>query len=67
MEKHEIKVCPRCGAQFQCKANRVERCDCLAVSLSAEALEWLSERYEDCLCVTCLAEINRLCIDKANS
>jgi hypothetical protein len=67
VEKHEVKTCPRCGSPFQCKANRVERCDCLGVSLSTEALEYLSEHYDDCLCVACLAEVNRLCIDGLNS
>lgn len=60
MSKHEIKTCPRCGASFECKANRVERCDCLDVVLSVQALEYLSEHYSDCLCVACLREVDRL-------
>jgi hypothetical protein len=61
MGKHELKTCPRCGAGFECKSNRVELCGCLSVALSSEALEYLSERYQDCLCVACLAEINQRC------
>ncbi|EGV16765.1 cysteine-rich CWC family protein [Thiocapsa marina] len=61
MGKHEIKTCPRCGSSFECKANRVERCGCLSVVLSAEALEYLGDRYGDCLCVACLEQVNRLC------
>lgn len=60
MQKHEIKRCPRCGSSFECKANRVERCDCLGVTLCDAALEELSTHYEDCLCVPCLREINNL-------
>jgi hypothetical protein len=61
MGKHELKICPRCGSSFECKSNRVELCGCLSVALTSEALEYLSERYQDCLCVACLAEVNRLC------
>jgi hypothetical protein len=60
MGKHEMKTCPRCGSSFECKANRVERCGCLGVALTAEALEYLGDRYRDCLCVACLEQINRL-------
>jgi hypothetical protein len=60
MLKHEIKTCPRCGGSFECKANRVERCDCLDVVLSTPALEYLSEHYQDCLCVACLRGVERL-------
>ncbi|NCA70692.1 MAG: hypothetical protein EOM91_11415 [Sphingobacteriia bacterium] len=59
MLKHEIKTCPRCGRAFTCKANRVERCDCLAVALTSTALDHLSTHYQDCLCVDCLESINR--------
>lgn len=60
MGKHEMKTCPRCGSIFECKANRVERCGCIGVALTAEALEYLGDRYRDCLCVACLEQINRL-------
>ncbi|MBK1644568.1 hypothetical protein CKO25_07880 [Thiocapsa imhoffii] len=59
MGKHELKQCPRCGAIFECKANRVERCACLSVTLTDAALEYLGDHYEDCLCVACLDEVNR--------
>ncbi|WP_414718610.1 cysteine-rich CWC family protein [Thiocapsa sp.] len=67
MGKHESKTCPRCGAEFECKANRAERCGCLSVVLTTEALDYLGERYRDCLCVACLADINRLCADSVDA
>ncbi|WP_363929514.1 cysteine-rich CWC family protein, partial [Thiocapsa sp.] len=52
---------PRCGSNFECKANRVERCGCLSVALTAETLEYLGDRYRDCLCVACLEQVNQMC------
>ncbi|MFB1488372.1 MULTISPECIES: cysteine-rich CWC family protein [unclassified Thiocapsa] len=59
MGKHESKTCPRCGASFECKANRVERCCCIGVALTPETLDYLGEHYRDCLCVACLEAVNR--------
>lgn len=58
-EKHESKICPRCGGSFVCKANRIHQCDCMGVLLSADAVEFIRQRYDDCLCVACLQTLQR--------
>ncbi|MCG6896684.1 MAG: cysteine-rich CWC family protein [Thiocapsa sp.] len=55
--KHELKVCPRCGATFECKANRPSQCACAAILIPERVLDELQLRYSDCLCVRCLVEI----------
>jgi hypothetical protein len=57
--KHEIKTCPRCGEELECKVNNVAHCACMTVALSDAAAEHVQERYEDCLCVACLADIQQ--------
>ncbi|AEG01497.1 hypothetical protein Metme_3121 [Methylomonas methanica MC09] len=52
--KHEAKHCPRCQDQFICKANRIHRCDCSNVCLSSETIEYIQQRYDECLCLACL-------------
>ena len=57
--KHEAKTCPRCRRKFECKSGSVLQCQCSAVSLSERELEFISAHYDDCLCVTCLALLQR--------
>lgn len=57
--KHDARTCPRCSSEFICRANRIQRCDCLNVPLSTFALEYIRERFVDCLCVSCLEELER--------
>lgn len=52
--KHEIKTCPRCGAAFECRANRASRCACSSVVIPEAVLDRLQADYSDCLCVDCL-------------
>ena len=54
------KICPRCQCEFECRNDNVLECDCVHVILSKEALDYISSRYPDCLCVDCLREINRM-------
>lgn len=56
--KHEHKACPRCGNGFTCKVGDVANCQCNAVKLNKEAYDFISKKYEDCLCSNCLAELN---------
>ena len=52
--------CPRCGGDFHCgAADLTVPCACKAVALDARTLAALRARYEGCLCVACLREIQR--------
>ena len=55
--KHETKNCQRCGKGFECKSGSVLLCQCQTVVLSPEQLEYISARYDDCLCASCLLEL----------
>jgi hypothetical protein len=46
--------CPRCGGVFSCGAAGPGPCACTTLSLSAELLGHLRNRYTGCLCLTCL-------------
>ena len=52
------KTCPHCHCEFDCRNDNILECDCVHVILSKEALNYISSRYADCLCVDCLQEIN---------
>ena len=56
---HEIKICPRCGSSFECKVGDVANCQCNGVKLSDEAYDLIKTRYDDCLCVNCLQQLNK--------
>lgn len=58
MEKHEKKYCPKCGQPFTCKVGDVANCQCSMVSLTPEASAFLAGNYDDCLCQSCLRQIN---------
>ena len=61
MSQHEIKTCPRCKSEFECKVGSVLQCQCQAVTLTAEHHAYIAERYTDCLCVTCLSQLRSEC------
>lgn len=54
---HEVKVCPRCGLQFECKQGEINQCQCYGISFTTEALTEIGE-YKDCLCRACLEALN---------
>lgn len=54
------KICPHCQCEFECRNDNVLECDCIHVILGKEALDYISSRYSDCLCVDCLREISRM-------
>lgn len=59
-EKHELKYCGRCFVQFMCKVGDVLTCQCSSVQLSQFTKDFLLETKYDCLCVSCMSEINVL-------
>ena len=56
--KHEEKKCPGCGKSFECKPGDIVNCQCNGVRLSEEAISFLSNSYDDCLCASCLTLLN---------
>lgn len=59
MCSHEQKECPACGTRFECKAGSISNCQCYEVRLTSEQMQYLSERYADCLCVACLIRLQQ--------
>ena len=49
--------CPRCGAEFHCGMDDPAPCACTRSSLGVALLAQLRERYDGCLCVACLAQL----------
>jgi len=52
--KHEIIKCERCGKAIECKANSYTKCQCSAVQLSLNEVQYIAENYEGCMCADCL-------------
>jgi hypothetical protein len=57
MIKHEIIPCERCGGSIECKANAYIRCQCSAVQLNLNEVQYIAENYEGCMCAACLLEL----------
>ena len=55
----ERDACPRCGAAFHCGVADAEPCACTTVRLDAATLAELRGRYERCLCLRCLLELQQ--------
>ena len=51
------KVCPRCGGLFSCLHDHISECQCASVTLDALQRAYIEMNYADCLCKTCLKEI----------
>ena len=57
MPKHEIKQCPRCESEFECKTGAILLCQCSKIEMTVEQLEYSSTQYNDCLCLSCLNDL----------
>jgi hypothetical protein len=67
MADHEQKYCSRCKSAFECKAGMIGQCQCTNIKLNKATVEWIEKKYNDCLCVDCLTQLNspqQLFIDK---
>lgn len=62
--KHEIKICERCGEQFECKIGNITQCQCYNVHLTKEELIFIKEIYDDCICLVCLIKMKELFKEK---
>lgn len=54
--KTETKSCPKCGERFECNNQDIFKCVCVQVPLDNNVRQLISEKYDDCLCLTCLKE-----------
>jgi len=59
MCRHEIKQCPRCKNDFECKTNNVLQCQCAGISLTENQRTLIANQYSDCLCADCLHYFSR--------
>lgn len=51
------KECKRCYSTFDCNTENISSCDCTTIQLSVNTKEYLTKTNYDCLCPTCLGEI----------
>lgn len=58
MPKHEVKICEKCTAPFECRVGDPCRCQCAEVVISAATAQFLEQTDFDCLCKNCLAHLN---------
>ncbi|MVM30808.1 hypothetical protein GO755_12270 [Spirosoma sp. HMF4905] len=62
--KHEHTACPRCHRVFECRVGSINLCQCQAVQLTYDQLQYVRSAYQGCLCADCLlavrTEYNRL-------
>lgn len=57
-----IKKCGRCHNQFECLADKIDHCACTRLELSEECTRFLKKTHYDCLCISCLSELNFLTV-----
>lgn len=54
MPNHETKQCQRCKKSFECKSGSILLCQCQTIVLEQAHLDYIAEKYDDCLCASCL-------------
>ena len=59
MSLHESKSCGRCQSPFECKVGNISQCQCSGISLSDEEKRYIASSFVDCLCRSCLLDIQR--------
>ena len=59
MSKHEEKHCPCCNSVFECRPGSITQCQCSAIQLTVEETAFIEAKYEDCLCIGCLADLKQ--------
>jgi hypothetical protein len=66
VQKHPIKICPRCQQIFECKVADIAQCQCQSIIVGAEIWELMATVYDDCLCKNCLLQIAKGSVVKIN-
>lgn len=57
MNHPKLKICPRCESNFECKVSSIAECKCSSVFLTKSEQEYVAERYNDCVCLSCMIEV----------
>ncbi|MBP6430387.1 MAG: cysteine-rich CWC family protein [Ferruginibacter sp.] len=57
MCQHEQKYCPSCHQKFECKVGSIHLCQCSAIKLTEVEKNFIQSNYDDCLCISCLLNI----------
>jgi hypothetical protein len=52
-----LKICPKCKQSFDCCADDISKCHCFSITIDADTLALLKDKFDDCLCGACLKEI----------
>lgn len=60
LASHEQKYCQRCNATFECKVGTINLCQCSQIDLNETTKAYLQQNYKDCICITCLKEIQEI-------
>lgn len=47
-------VCERCKQSFICNPTNIAECGCSKIELSAQEITYISKKYSDCICNSCL-------------
>lgn len=53
------KTCQGCQTEFTCNTNDINNCDCNTINLHPETSAYLKKTSYDCLCKTCLENLNK--------
>jgi hypothetical protein len=61
MTNKQIKFCPRCQKQFECKSEEIKNCQCASIDLQQYESDYIFKQYEDCLCISCLKQLRDEC------
>jgi Cysteine-rich CWC len=48
------KTCECCGQGFECVGYL---CWCSKLGITQQQMDWIAERYDDCLCLACLRQV----------
>jgi hypothetical protein len=60
MLSETTKICVICKEAFVCRAAQITQCACQNLKLTAETQSFIQKLTNDCVCVTCLEELNSL-------
>ena len=64
MCEHEKKYCPHCNLLFECKVGSILLCQCATVSLTENERMFIKDRYDDCLCASCITQLKAMYHDE---
>lgn len=57
MNNPKYRNCQRCNSEFECKVDTINLCQCSTIKLTREEQNHISERFNDCLCASCMKEL----------